>query len=333
MLAWILSERVERFGAYIRWHDWAHVRMPFVFLPILYLQYTDHVLGTGMVAYHTFFFVLASVWCYFAFLFVANDYFDFTQDRRSNKHRGLISQSGRRGVLLLTFVIGIIAVFVSTEKLKPIPMILTFIGYILAFFYSAPPLRFKEKGVWGIVVGSLVLRPVAMVVAISALLPVSRILDLLIFLLWAEIFSIRTMMFHQIDDYKNDLRASVKTYVTSLGIKPAQLLLYRYIIPVELAGLLVVGLRLVAEIPTVGFVIIMGTCAWGYHHLRMRTQDTFALSHYRPIAGSLILFYLPVSLAFFIGYRDGLWFITLFILLWLRVYATSPMHLLRVLRL
>jgi len=301
----------------VRWNDWHDVRIPFVFIVILYFQYTTAFLGNGPIVYvKCIFLVLFSVFFY-AFLFLSNDYFDFNQDVRAakgSKHRN------RTLMLLLIpvlFITGIIFLRLSWNTYSFMSIFVASVGYGLSFYYSSPPLRFKEKKIWGIVVGATILRPMCILMLLAGLALTERQFEIILFMTWMEIIGIRTMMFHQIDDYHNDRRAHVRTFVTTYGKKLAHNLIVSFFLPAEIIVFLGVIAMMVIRIPALTFLIAayaIGFLWTGRGHTRSLND----VVHYRPLFGRMVFFLLPMYLAVLVAIKFSLWFVPIFVLFWQR---------------
>lgn len=308
------------FLALIRWNDWHDVRIPFVFIVILYFQYTTALLGDGLVVYLKFTSIFFFSVCYYAFLFLSNDYFDFNQDVRSGKGN---KKRNRSVILALTWLLWIASVFfllLSWNNRSVVQILIASVGYGLAFFYSAPPLRFKERNYWGIIVGSTVLRPMCILMILAGLVSIDKLYEILVYTLWMEALGIRTMLFHQIDDYRNDRKARVHTFVTQRGVALSRKLIASIFLPAEAVMFLLVSIILMINIPSIPYIVFI----YGLYLLWTKLRNPWTwktVPHYRPLFGSVVFFLLPVYLALLVAIRYSLWFIPFFVFYWQRRFA------------
>ncbi len=299
----------------IRWNDWYDVRTPFVFIVVLYFQYTTAFLGNGGIAYLKFITIFLFSLCYYAFLFLTNDYFDFDQDVHSAK-----GDKNRSRILMLlliglSFITSASFLLLSWNTYSPVYALTAAFGYGLAFFYSAPPLRFKERNYWGIIVGSTVLRPMCILMILAGLDPNKNFYEVIIYTLWMEIFGIRTMLFHQIGDYQNDLKTRVRTFVMQHGKQHAYKLIISILLPAEMIILLAVIIIMTINIPNLVYLVIVYGLylVWtgGWHKWAWKN-----VPHYRPLLGNIVFFLLPVYLAMLVAIKYSLWLLPIFILYW-----------------
>lgn len=310
----------------VRWNDWYDVRIPFVFIVILYFQYTTALLGNGLIVYLKLTSIFLFSLCYYAFLFLSNDYFDYDQDVRSGKADKKRSRTVMLALMWLLWIASIFFLILSWKERSIVPILIASVGYGLAFFYSAPPLRFKEKSFWGVIVGSTILRPLCILMVLAGLASSERLYEIFIYTLWLGVFGIRTMLFHQVDDYHHDLHSHVTTYVTSHDVPLAQKLISNVFLPAEYILLALVSFMLTRAIPVIGYALVVSLIYAGYLQLRYNALSIASISPYRPILGSIILFYLPVSIATAVAVRYHLWAIFFFVVFWQRRYFLNPLN-------
>ncbi len=89
------------------------------------------------------------------------------------------------------------------------------LNFLLATFYSLNPLRFKERGMWGIIVASISQRPIPFLL-FAILIPPNPKLTIILFG-WLLLYSVLYMLAHQIHDYENDKNAGVSTWALKVG--------------------------------------------------------------------------------------------------------------------
>lgn len=317
------NSKFDNLLSLIRWNEWQDVRIPFFFIVILYFQYVDRILGTGPSVYIKFFLLFLFSLCYYGFLFLTNDFFDYDQDVLSAKKNAKRSKKLMRSIIIILFLGSISFLVMSWNSLSIYTIVISSVGYAFTFFYSAPPLRFKEKGIWGILVGALVLRPTCILIALSGFSLTHGIIDIVIFFLWIEIFSVRTMLHHQIDDYHNDIKAGVQTFVTKKGVGTANKLISCAFLPAEAMMLIVVIGLLVLNISAMKYFLLVYTIFYVIVHLQNTsvTRKTFSL--YRPFFDNFIFFVLPSFLAVLVAIKYSLWLIPILIIFWQRRFWSN----------
>lgn len=316
----------DRIFSLIRWDDWSKVRIPFIFSALLYLQYTDRVLGEGIEAYVRFFSAVFFAICYYIFLFLVNDLFDYEQDVKSKNK----DASRDKGVMiassLLVLIIGISTAILSWRVISIEKLMILFISYFFVYFYSAFPYRYKEKGFLGIIVGSLILRPVSVFLVTMDYLQNTHFLYIFSYLIWLEIFSIRSMLFHQLDDFKSDKLAGVRTYVIEKGASHSMKLIANVYLPAEILSHILLSCLIAIRTPVLGGILFIVTIISGYKFIKEHSFFALRISHYRPLLGTVHFFFLPVCLAFAVAIRDSLWYIPLFVVYWQRAFLRESLR-------
>jgi len=191
-----------------------------------------------------------------AFAHLVNDFFDVEVDRRAGKPNALAALSTpRRWTLVTTLgIAGAVPWLVVGVDLVSIGL-LGLLIYALAVIYSAPPIRLKERGIWGVVADASlahavpVLFVIALVVGLADEKTAISPLAVAISGLWALCIGLRGIILHQIWDHENDLRAGLSTFVVRVGPDRARQYVLRYLFPVQLLALLALGVMLVGVLP------------------------------------------------------------------------------------
>jgi 4-hydroxybenzoate polyprenyltransferase len=179
--------------------------------------------------------------------FFINDVADRDADRAGGKRRwaGELSPAGAWLVgALLIVANGLVAVGLQATPLYWGLLLVTLVG---AWSYSAPPLRWKNRGVMGplgaAVVGQIM--PIALVAACYGLFPWWLALVALI----EGVKNAIDIVFHQIVDYEADAAGGVRSLAVQLGLARTKATLRRLSVVGILAALTLGGLTawLVAE--------------------------------------------------------------------------------------
>ena len=102
---------------------------------------------------------------------------------------------------------------------------------LIGISYSLKPLRLKERGFIGVVVGSLGQR----ILPIIPILPTVQMSSESYLMLVAIFFTgLRTMLIHQIKDYAEDKASDVQTFVTMWGRQETIQMVKSFVLPSEL---------------------------------------------------------------------------------------------------
>jgi len=177
--------------------------------------------GSGRVGVdaHAFALYVAGVLCLLIGGYTINDVADFPQDTRvpredigptPRRHHSLV-------VALAGLVVGMTLLLAATRE--PLPRAIAVVNLLIGVEYSLPPMRFKERGVWGVIVGAWTQKPGLFLVS-AAMLGVWNWLCVLL-TVWLFCGGALAMLGHQILDHRNDLAAGVRTFVTRRGPKLA----------------------------------------------------------------------------------------------------------------
>jgi len=81
--------------------------------------------------------------------------------------------------------------------------------------YSLPPLRFKERGILGILVGAATQRPALFLVFVAMTGTWNWLAAVLT--AWLLLGGFLAILGHQVEDFQNDVRARVDTFTTRRG--------------------------------------------------------------------------------------------------------------------
>lgn len=190
-----------------------------------------------------------------------NDAFDIEYDRRSGKHNAMAMLSPRwRALLYLLLGVAGLAPWLGL-RLGAWPLVLLALIVALPLIYAAPPLRLKERGVWGLIADAAYAHviPTLFVIALFSQPAEIRTPGALLFIvaatLWSFCFGLRGILIHQFEDLPHDVMAGVKTFVTAAGAERAHGIVSRVIFPAELAALGVVAIAVWTLAPVLVYVL------------------------------------------------------------------------------
>lgn len=209
-----LLENIRNLRSICRWDEWADSKLPFVALAwfILVLQrpgdWTDGIILLEVLSFTGFF---------LAFGYVFNDWMDRDSDQRAGKLKRIFLFRREQAYLLLGMLwLGSLLSLLRWLTSPTVAAILL-ACYFLALTYSGTPLRFKERGQWGLFVASLSQRtlPSLLIFAIMGRWDINTF----IYLLLTLVIGLRWMITHQLDDLERDQTSQVKTYVAQKNAK------------------------------------------------------------------------------------------------------------------
>jgi hypothetical protein len=151
---------------------------------------------------------------------VVNDVFDVVEDRSAGKPNLMTqrSTSQRIALCVLLAAIGFVPWLVCGFGLAAAMVLVA--NYLLPTVYSAPPLRLKERGVWGVIADAAGVHAVPTLFVVTAIanlasVPVGASLPLaLVATTWALLAGLRGILIHQLWDRESDVQAGATTFVT-----------------------------------------------------------------------------------------------------------------------
>jgi 4-hydroxybenzoate polyprenyltransferase len=182
-----------------------------------------------------------------AFGYFINDWADIETDKRGGKANTVARIiKWKRYIILVSLLLG---AFLPWFWLIQLPF--GFLGFIFWLFeltvltlYSVPPFRLKNKAIWGIICDTLYghVLPIGIAMAIFCghLLPSTSKLVVGSCLLFFK--GMRNIITHQIQDRVADRKSKTRTFVLSFGVVQSINLVNRFILPIEILAIFVLGI-------------------------------------------------------------------------------------------
>jgi len=314
---------------FARWSEWHISKLSLIFGAYYYLVLISS--SKGWYLLFQFFSLVALLCFYAAFGYAVNDYSDRTVDHAAGKGKlqfGFHPQIVK-GLLLCLLIGGVAVSYPLWQKDLSILMFILSM-YLLAALYSLPPVRFKEKGNFGLITAALTQRALPVLLCFAFFDHFS--VDTLLFTLLSFIIGLRSIIVHQIKDYSNDLATGVKTQVVKWGLAKSRKYLLSYGIPLEivlLGGLLVfISLNITALVLFIAFYAIASLyLERKYTYERLFTEVILKESFF----SNFYYLFLPLSLAFLLGLSYPPYFILpIFHLAWNRKLLVESKQRLRI---
>jgi len=172
------------------------------------------------------FFIIIQVFL-FAYSFVINDAADKDIDIKAGKFKPIQEYSNRKIILILSILAGgyfLIPLYYGDLLI----IIISITTFLLLTFYSLKPLRFKERGLLGMII--MVGASRSALFLIFALFISARSLMTAFFMGWLFIIGFQDELAHQLEDIANDEKSGVNTYGRSLGYDHGKKILTRSLI-------------------------------------------------------------------------------------------------------
>ncbi len=238
---------IKELSKYRGWKVWQIHDMHVCLLSIFYILIVDNLFNpfASLV-------LILSLGFYFMYGVMINDFFDRSYDITAGKKRA-VHELSKNAFLGLIFLV----IFISAMSLLYLQSIIYIViyslSYALATLYSAPIIRFKERGFLGIIINAL----------IEKMLPVLAIftyfnhfgMDTILFLVTSFLLQIVEIVTHQIHDYEADLKTGIRTFATDIG-KDKALRAFRYfIVPLSMLSIILLFYIISIKIPYAIFII------------------------------------------------------------------------------
>ena len=199
---------------YLRADDWLDSKVPFMISITLFLYLYS---STDMSCSETYFFIGAYFLyasAFLAFSYVINDFADMEIDKKAGKQKVMLKLP--KSVVIFSiffiFLLGTLPMLVIVKN-KMIFFNYNLFLYISGAAYSVKwLLRFKERGLIGLIECSVAQRCLPLI-PLAMLFSVNRIY-FIVFIALSFINGLRYILIHQAVDCKNDIKTSVKTFVS-----------------------------------------------------------------------------------------------------------------------
>jgi len=184
--------------------------------------------------------LLFSISSLFAYGHIINDIFDVEVDQKVSKSNAMIGQSWWHRFIFCTILIIAGFIFPVALNFGFAASVLLGINYLLPTIYSAPPLRLKEKGIFGVISDAAGAHATPTSFFVTTFLHLNPMLQPEAFVFsvaaigWAFFVGLRGILLHQLWDRDDDLRSNVKTFVTESDVESVRFWMNRIVFPTEL---------------------------------------------------------------------------------------------------
>lgn len=301
--------------------EWWSFKIP----PILAVGYAYLLLTTDQhspyVSVALIFAVMTSIIAVAAYGYVINDCFDVEQDRLAGKSNSMANRSIASRFAILSLILGIgwlPAILAGYSKLA---CIFLAVDFLLPTLYSIPPIRLKERGVFGVLADASAahLFPVLLVSAVMIIgpepLPLSRLILIITTAAWYTLVGLRGIIDHQLVDREADIKSGVVTLATARGmiriLKWIRRVLYVFEMISFAALVVILGMSTYSVFPVImvfgSLEIIKRLAGW------VERDPSGGKRLYLPFANNIVYsLWLPIALSVEIGLRYPL-------LIWLPV--------------
>lgn len=201
--------------SYLRIREWLDSKVTFMMGILLFFYFCiDGHFETITVAKTVAYFLYVSM--FLAISYVANDFADMEIDKKAGKIK-VIAHMPKWGIwfsLILMAMVGNIPILVCADN-KWVCLTLIVLTYFFGLAYSTLGIRFKERGLWGLIECSFAQRcmPLLMI-SVLVKTDVPLMVMLLGWMVLSFVDGLRYIIIHQVNDLENDITSGVDTYVT-----------------------------------------------------------------------------------------------------------------------
>lgn len=204
---------------YLGWRNWSVFYYNSILENLFILFYIDLVKKewTDSNLLNIGFYILFSIFAT-SYGYLINDFADMDLDAQHNKPNTFSDDSRQKSlfVVLLFFFLSIILSIEFINKTLFLPVM--GVWFFFATFYSIKPVRFKERGLAGLII-IIVTQRVIPVVLVFLAFEYYKGVDIIIILILLFMRGAGSDIYHQIADSVNDSATDTKTFAVKYGIK------------------------------------------------------------------------------------------------------------------
>lgn len=205
---------IENLKHLIRWEDWAFEKILPLFLTAFYISLAYNEFGSGFIC--DFLFLLAFATFSAAYGFLVNDFGDHGADLRQGKPNAFAQLDRRRAPFTLGGVLALATLASLRFWQRPWFLPLWILWLLDATFYSLPPLRLKERGVFGLWAPALAQFILPSLIFFAALGHFGGI-DMWAFAAYVGAKGMSIALSQQLADLVNDAQTHTATYAVQRG--------------------------------------------------------------------------------------------------------------------
>jgi len=310
----LLTKKIKFLNKFIRWHSWSNTKLVFFIVAISLVDIEKGGIKKLTPGFGTTFWVfLVFFVLYGSFASILNDYWDKNVDLKANKIRPGANIKNYHVYLIsvLFFILSSIFLWFFKGFVFEV-MCWWLLMFFLAFFYSFPPLRFKEKPFFDVVVGSLIQRSLPVLLLFSVL-DYNKLAGYL-FSAVLFILGLRAMLMHQMEDFSSDRDSGITTLTTTRGVEFSQKLIKILYLP---EALLLLFFSITVDTVNIKSLLLVYVIFWTSIYLFFprvrRSINIFSLNEF-PLSDFYYV-WLPLYIAILVLLRTGDYTMVLLVLL------------------
>lgn len=242
--------------SYLRIREWLDSKVTFMMGILLLFCFCINVEFEEAIVKTAAYFLYISM--FLAISYVVNDFSDIEIDKKAGKKK-VIANMPKWLVwlsLIVMAVVGNLGLIIYSKNLM-LCVVLIILTYFLGLAYSSMGIRFKERGIWGLVECSFAQRCMPLLI-IPALFDFDSLLMLLLsgWILLSFIDGLRYIIIHQVNDLENDVAIGVNTYVSRKRGNYRKIIIGLLISEIILTFILIIPLLMRKTIIAVTFILL-----------------------------------------------------------------------------
>jgi len=258
---------------YLGWRQWAVLRYNSIFENLFILFYFIAIKQVFTVSFFvtSIIFLLLSVSAT-SLGYLVNDFADRELDLLHGKQNTFAMDSDKKAKTVLVVILGLVILFSL-----PFSANIYFVGLLIFWLflvlgYSLPPLRFKERGLSGLILVSIAQRliPVWMLFSVFDF---SLNTELVILSFYILLRGLTSDLNHQLQDYRHDSKTQTETAVVvkghvkmsklfSLLLELEKLALLVFLVHVRVVSVQTADLKVVLTIMLIIYMFLYGVSVW-----------------------------------------------------------------------
>ena len=238
-----MTLKIRGLLSYRAWKMWMSDNMHITLLTLFYIM----LMGVSINLLDSLI-LISSIGFYLVYGFLINDFFDMPYDIAAGKKRP-VHKLPKTVFLGIIFSITLISAL-HLLYLKTFLYTTTYIAsYILATLYSAPPVRFKDRGISGVVVDALIEKTLPLVVIFAFFNYFKP--DALLFLITAFTIQAFAITRHQIQDFDADSKTGIHSAVVDVGFEKVSKTFKNFLCPITGIAMLTLCIFVCVKIPLI----------------------------------------------------------------------------------
>lgn len=203
------------FSDFIRWRDWGPGKIPVFCTLLTYIVLANRDFSATSVV--TFFLFILYAAIHSALGYVVNDWGDRSIDLLHGKRNAFEHLTHRQGIgaLAALFTGAVLSGLPFATRTMFLPLWLMWLFFAVA--YSVRPLRFKERGAWGLGISAIAQWTIPVLISFAAMERFGGF-DMIVFALVSTISGATLEIGHQRHDRERDMSTGTNTFAARTGL-------------------------------------------------------------------------------------------------------------------